>query len=71
MKDKILELLLSKKANIGFSVIMGGIIGGLLYKLGENTGTYHGTVDTNERWRDAVDRIVKEEKTKSQMDSED
>lgn len=72
MKNKFLEAIgdvsLSKKFNMAFCTVMGAVIGGLIYKLGENTGTYHGTIETNERWHDAIDQIVEEENLKSQID---
>lgn len=54
---KVCQCFLSKKFCMGYSVICGGLIAGLLYSIGETSGEYHGTVEANNRWKNAIDKI--------------
>lgn len=65
MKDKKLserfsDLIMSRKFGLGFAVVVGGIVTGLTYKIGECIGNYHGIEETSNEWLDAFEKIRKE-----------
>lgn len=66
MKKGLFErFIMSKKFVAALSVGAGAIMGGLLAGIGMNTGEYHGIVETNQHWWNAI-----EEEQKSETETE-
>lgn len=72
MKKGLFErFIMSKKFLAAFSVGAGAIMGGLLAGIGLNTGEYHGIVETNQNWRDAIEEAKKDlEEKKTETETE-
>lgn len=72
MKKGLIErFIMSKKFLAAFSVGAGAIMGGLLAGIGLNIGEYHGIVETNQNWRDAIERVendLKEQKSETETE---
>ena len=46
----------------------GAAMCGMLYKIGECIGAYHGILETSENWRDAIDQAIAECKENSETE---
>lgn len=64
MKDNKTPFVLRKGVVTGISIAFGAIMGGLLSSMGQNTGEYHGMKETNENWKQAMDKVLAECKDK-------
>lgn len=64
MSKKGTPLFLRNEFTLPVSVVLGGIIGGLLYSIGKNTGEYDGMVWAYNQLKEAIaDSIEKSERS--------
>ena len=71
MKNKKTPLVLRKGFVMGASVVFGAIMGGLISAMGQNTGSYHGRVETNEMWKTGLDEVLKKGENKSEEEGKE
>ena len=66
MKNVKTPFILRKEVVTVISIGFGAIMGGLLSAIGRNAGEYHGIEETNELWRSSVDKVLEQDRNKTE-----
>ena len=70
MKNVKTPFILRKGFVTAISIGFGAIMGGLLGSMGQNAGVYRGIEEADERWRSAVDEVLKQEQEQAKNKTE-
>lgn len=61
MKKKLLNVFVSNKFGVSYSIIASAIFGGLLYGIGRCIGNVEGMNETNDFWTKTIEDLSKKE----------